>query len=189
MGFLEFLFGKPRNKEVYRQEVALLPSGGKALSRQASILDLKVGGVVTYDATDFIVRNRQVYESHGFEWYSFHLVDSISGKNLWIDAEDDDELEIVVGQAVNLDLELPIPNRVNCEGKSFKLDEHGFAKVLIESEDSQPKYAQVEYWDFYEESDEWTFGVEKWGGQIECSLGRYIEPFEIEILSFGKMDA
>jgi len=189
MGFLEFLFGKPQRKDIYRQEVALLPSGGKALSRQASILDLKVGGVVTYDTTDFIVRNRHVYESHGFEWYSFQLVDTVSGRKLWIDAEDDDELVIVVNESLEMDLELPIPNRLNCKGKSFKLDEHGFAKVLIESEDSTPKYAQVEYWDFYESSDEWTLGIEKWGGEIEVSLGRYIEPYEIEILSAGATHA
>ncbi|PIQ24563.1 hypothetical protein COW36_11135 [bacterium (Candidatus Blackallbacteria) CG17_big_fil_post_rev_8_21_14_2_50_48_46] len=190
MGLLEFLFGKPRSKENYQQNLpAPLVKSGKALTRQASVLDLQVGGVVSYDGTDFIVRNRHAYESHGFEWFSFHLIDTISGRKLWLDAEDDDELEMGISQEIDLELSGSIPSRLSWQGQTYRLDEHGFAKVLMESEDSTPKYAQVEYWDFYSSDEESALGVEKWGGDLEVSLSQAIEPYEITILALGPADA
>ncbi len=186
MGFFDFLFGKPKT---YQQTA--LGSGNRGLSTtstrrpEASILNVQVGGVITYNATDFVVRNRYVYENHGFEWYSFHLVDTISGQKLWIDAEDDDELEISLSQPVKIDLSLPMQTKLFHNGSSFYQDEHGYAKVLIESEDSEPHYAEVEFWDYSDDEDQQFLGVERWGNELEISLGHYIEPFELSILSTG----
>ncbi len=193
MGFLDFLFGKPKT---YQDKGGLLSSGsrGGALAnrhtvsprrREGNVLDLRLGGVVTYNATDFIVRSRYVYEDHGFEWFSFHLVDSISGEKLWIDAQDDDELEVVVSRPVKMNISAPVASRLVHEGITFHQDEHGYAKVLIESEDSDPRYSEVEYWDFYDDSDERVLGVERWGSDFEVSTGKYIEPYELTILSAG----
>ena len=58
--------------------------------------------------------------------------------------------------------------------------------MLIESEDSDPKYSEVEYWDFYDDEDEKVLGVERWGNDFEVSAGYYIEPYELTILSAGE---
>ena len=190
MGFFEFLFGKPKTYQ--HTERAALGSGNRSLSTsttrrrpEASILNVQVGGVISYNATDFVVRNRYVYEDHGFEWFSFHLVDTISGQKLWIDAEDDDELSVALSQPVKMDISLPMQSKLFHNGISFYQDEHGYAKVLIESEDSEPHYSQVEFWDFYDEEDEQFLGIERWGNELEVSVGHYIEPFELSILSTG----
>lgn len=180
MGFLEFLFGKPRQDRALVTHSPRLP-----MRRQPGVLGIRVGDVVTYDGTDFVVRNRYVYESHGFEWFAYHLVDTISGRKLWIDAEDDDELEVAVNQALKLDLKLPVPNQLSHDGRRYFLDEHGYAKVLIESSDSPPRYTEVEFWDFCDESEQHFLGVERWGNDLEASTGKSIEPFELIILSAG----
>jgi hypothetical protein len=185
MGFLDFLFGKPKKYEHSRSNVPALPGDPGRRSPQASILSIYVGDVVTYDTTDFVVRNRYVYENHGFQWFSYQLVDTISGRKLWIDAEDDDELEVAINEPLKMDLALPIPNKLFHAGRSYYLDEHGFAKVLIESEDSPPRYAQVEFWDFCDDSEEHFLGVERWENEIEVSTGRSIEPYELTILAAG----
>lgn len=193
MGFFDFLFGTPKTYQ--DTQSGTLGSGRRALSTstprrpEASILNVQVGGVITYNTTDFIVRNRYVYENHGFEWYSFHLVDSISGQKLWIDAEDDDELEIALSQPVKMALSLPMQTKLFHNGISFYQDEHGYAKVLIESEDSDPHYTQVEFWDYYDEAEQQFLGVERWGNELEVSVGHYIEPFELSILSTGGPNA
>ena len=191
MGFLSFLFGKPKTYD-HSSTTPALGSGTavtRARSSRATILDLRVGAVITYEATDYVVRNRYVYENHGWEWFSYHLVDTISGQKLWIDAEDDDELEVATARPVKMDLELPMADRLFYEGKTYHLDEHGFANVLVESEDSQPHYAKVEFWDFYDSSEEYFLGVERWGNELEVSVGKYIEPYELDILSAGGSDA
>lgn len=189
MGLLDFLFGKPKKYESHVVPVSAdgraLITHGRARTPEAAILDVKVGGVITYNATDFVVRNRHVYESHGFEWFSYQLVDTISGEKFWVDAEDDDELEVAICKTARLDLSLPLPEKIFFEGQSYYQDEHGYAKVLIESEDSEPRYTQVEYWDYYNDAEDKFIGVERWGGELEASAGHYIEPFELSILSAG----
>lgn len=193
MGLLDFLFGKPKQ---YKQSTAVAVGGSRALSQpnralnpEASVLDVRVGDVISYNATDFVVKQRYVYENHGWEWFSYHLVDTISEQKLWLDAEDDDGLEVAVNTPVKLDLKMPIPERLFVDGVTYHLDEHGYAKVLIESENSAPRYAEVEFWDFYDDSDEKSLGVERWGNDFEASVGRYIEPFELTILSVGGQNA
>lgn len=193
MGFFDFLFGKPKTYDQGGNALVSATQRGLAhrntvspRRRSGNVLDLRLGGVVTYNTTDFIVRSRYVYEDHGFSWFSFHLVDTISGEKLWIDAQDDDELEVAVVKPVRLSVSAPVASRLVHEGITYHQDEHGYAKVLIESEDSDPKYSEVEYWDFYDDEDEKVLGVERWGNDFEVSAGYYIEPYELTILSAGE---
>ncbi|HEY9844472.1 MAG: DUF4178 domain-containing protein [Candidatus Sericytochromatia bacterium] len=183
MGFLEFLFGKPRTEQ--RRDLPAVAGGSRALTPQASILDVRVGDVIGYEGTDYVVRNRHVFSSHGFDWFSFQLVDTISGQKLWIDAEDDDELEVAVSRPLDLPLTLPLPERLVHQGRSYALEEHGVARVLIESEDSTPHKTQVEFWDYCDDSEEHFLGIERWGDELEVSSGHAIEPFELTILAAG----
>ena len=194
MGLLDFLFGKPKTYDQRNTSAALTAGGGRSLAqrhtvsprqRKENVLDLRLGGGVTYNATDFIVRSRYVYEDHGFSWFSYHFVDSISGEKFWIDAQDDDELEVAVVKPIRLQVSAPVASRLVHEGVTYTQDEHGYAKVLIESEDSDPKYSEVEYWDFYDDDDEKVLGVERWGNDFEVTAGYYIEPYELTILSTG----
>ena len=183
MGLLDFLFGKARTSDA--PSLPARPGGSRALTAQASVLDVRVGDVITYDGIDYVVRNRHVFSSHGWEWLSFHLVDTISGQKLWLDAEDDDQLEVAVSRPIRLPLSLPLPDELVYEGRRYQLDEHGQARVLVESEDSAPHHSQVEYWDYCDNSENHFLSVERWGEELEASLGQSIEPYELTILSVG----
>ena len=195
MGFLDFLFGKPKR---YKHSTAMVSGSSsqalahkpnRALNPEASVLDIRVGDVISYNATDFVVKHRYVYENNGWEWFSYHLVDTISGQKLWLDAEDDDELEVAVNTPVKLDLSMPIPKRLFVDGVTYHLDEHGYAKVLVESENTAPRYTEVEFWDFYDDADERSLGIERWDNELEASIAQYIEPYELNILSIGGQHA
>lgn len=190
MGILDFLFGKPKSQDASRLPALHDSRGGaltsrRALTPEATVLDVRVGDVITYDTTDFVVRNRHVYKAHGFEWFSYHLVDTISGQKLWVDAEDDDELEVAVSRSVRLNLSLPLPEKIVHEGRTYYLDEHGHADVLIESQDSTPHRSKVEYWDYCDDSEDYYLGVERWGEELEASVAEAIEPYELTILAAG----
>lgn len=187
MGFLDFLFGKPKTYESSSGSRRGLPAvrSSSALTttqKKINVLRLLIGDVITYEATDYVVQSRYVYESHGFRWYSYHLVDSISGQKLWVDAQDEDELEVAVVEPVKMELSAPIPDSLFHDGRKYYLDEHGYANVSIETQDSEPRFVEVEYWDYYDDSEEYTLGVERWGNDIEVSAGEYIEPYELTIL-------
>lgn len=184
MGFLEFLFGKPRQERSTAPALVSRTARGPA-PRQPGVLGIQVGDVVSYDATDFVVRDRYVYESHGFQWYAYHLVDTISGRKLWIDAENDDGLEVAVNLPLRLDLSLPLPRQIHHAGRSYFLDEHGYARVLIESSDSPPRYSEVEFWDYCDDSEAHFLSVERWGNELEASTGQPIGDYELDILAAG----
>jgi hypothetical protein len=188
MGLLSFLFGQPRRRAPQLTEwtgtapvVIAPPTSGP--------LALRPGGVVSYDGTDFIVTGRQVCSAHGVEWYALHLEDTSSGRDIWLDLEDDDGLQLAVSEPLELSIPEPVPLRLNWEGHSYRLDEHGYARVLIESTSTPAHYVQIEYWDFYTSGSTLSLGVEKWGNQLEASLSRPIQPYELQILSAGPPDA
>ncbi len=185
MGLLDFLFGKPKTQDASRLPALHTGSSGvpvRALTPDASVLDLRVGDVVSYDGIDFVVRNRHVYSSHGFNWFSFHFVDTVSGQKLWVDAEDDDELDVAVSRSVRLNLTLPLPEQIEHQGRTYYLDEHGHAEVLIESQDSTPQRSRVEYWDYCDDTEDYYLSVERWGEELEVSVAQAIEPYELTIL-------
>ena len=187
MGLLAFLFGKPRQRDSDRPTQLVRLQAEKA--PLMGPLALQVGGVVSYDGTDFIVEARQCYSTHGFEWYALHLVDSISGRSFWLDAEDDDGLQLAIAEPIALEFSGPVPAQLSWEGQRYRLDEHGYARVLLESNSTPAHYAQVEYWDFYTNDSALSLGVEKWGNQLEASLSRPIQAYELQILSAGPPDA
>ena len=187
MGLLAFLFGKPRQRDAQgAMPLVRLQPEKTALTGP---LALQVGGVVSYDGTDFIVEARQSYSAHGFEWYALHLVDSISGRDFWLDVEDDDGLQLAIAEPIALEFSGPVPAQLSWDSQRYRLDEHGYARVLLESNSTPAHYVQVEYWDFYASGSSLSLGVEKWGNQLETTLSRPIQSYELQILSAGPPDA
>lgn len=180
MGFWSFLFGKPA--EYSPSALPALSSGSRGMMRQPDVLTIRIGDVVGYEGVDYVVRNRYTFNSHGFKWYSYHLVDVISNDKLWLDAEDDDELEVAISRSIDLNIPDQIPHEVTWNGEPFYQDEHGIANVYIESEASSPKHSNVEYWD-YANADETRFlCIERWGGEYEASVSEPIEAYKLTIL-------
>lgn len=181
MGIWSFLFGKPAQ---YTPSSALpaLASGSGGLLRQPNVLTIKLGDVVGYEGIDYVVRNRYTFNSHGFKWFSYHLVDVISNDKLWLDAEDDDALEVGISRSIDLDIPDPIPKEVVWDGERYYQDEHGMANVYIESEASSPKHSNVEYWDYANAAETKFLCIERWDGEYEASISEPIQPYQLTIL-------
>lgn len=194
MGLLDFLFGKPKTAAATDRLLPATVEPARALTSAATVLDVRVGDAISYDSLDYVVRNRHHYQASGWESFSYQLVDSVSGSRVWIDAEDDDELEITVSQEIDfelltgsdgsqLDTTVPLPERIVYEGTTYHRDEAGRVRVTVESEDSAPRTVDVQYWDYLAGDD--FLGIERWGDEFEASIGHAIEPYELNIFQAG----
>lgn len=168
MGFFDKLFG---NKDKEPKITKRTP------------FNLKVKDVVSYDLEDYIVIGKIVYRSSGYEWYDYHLDNG--SKKIWLSSEDDDEIILGIFEKINLSL-TDVPNQIEYNGETFKLDEHGKANIsLAEGRVGTKTGNNMEYWDF--ESDQGNFlSVEKWGNEIEVSYGYPIDPHELDFLPGGE---
>lgn len=176
MGFLDFLFGKPKT---YSANNSLTLTTSQ--NRKSGVLGLKLNDVVGFDGVDYIVKHCYTYSESGFEWFSFHLVDSVTGSKIWLAVEDDDELEIGFFRPIELDLKNRVPSKISFDGDTYVQDEHGNANVFIQNELGE-KFASVEYWEFWNDDDSSSLSVEKWGNELEVSIGKPIQEFELTIL-------
>lgn len=182
MGLLEWLFSKPSTQNE-QEDISFKSLKSNKDRKKVSVLNLRIGDIVSYDGIDYIIRNRMIYDSHGFKWFEYHLVDTITEKKVWLCVEDDDELEISICEIVDdFDIEEPIPKTILYRNEKFYLDEHDSATVYIESETGQEKSTQVEYWDFYTKDDEKGFSIERWGSEYEFSISHFIEEYQLSIL-------
>ncbi|MEM1349973.1 MAG: DUF4178 domain-containing protein, partial [Myxococcota bacterium] len=74
----------------------------------------------------------------------------------------------------------PIPEFVEYLGQRFRMTERGSARVNQQGHTGRKSGLNMQYFE-YEGSGDEMLSVEKWGGDIEVSLGREIRPVELEI--------
>lgn len=182
----------------YRRSVALesqkqLPPGfqsageftpASALSSEAegSLASLKIGDIVSYFDQDFVVEGKIDYNEDGWPWTCFMLVD---GKNVrWLAIEEDDQLDVSLWEKIDLDLGQSPPEFIDYEGERFRLVEHGSARVAQTGQTGRRTGLNMEYFE-YEGTSERGLSVEKWGREIEVSIGQSINPYSLEILPGG----
>jgi hypothetical protein len=167
--FWSWLFGLDKNKKKKKQK------------KKKGLLALEVGDVVIYDEDEYIVKNKYVYNDGGFIWYEYTLDDN--GRKLFLSVEEDDGLEIGVFEEAKLKVEEPIPEKVKYKGIKYELEEHGFAKVKVETENEDKEGIKVEYWDFESDDDEYDLlSIEKWNGsELEVTVGWSAKEYEFEI--------
>lgn len=177
MGFFDWLMGTPPEQKT----VPTRRAGPSANARRQSVFGIQVGDVVSYDDTDYLVKNKITYEEDGFYWYDYLLADSVTQDELWLSVEDDDGLSIGIFREIDLDGLPPVPRQLSYEGKSYRQVEHSHANVTLEREDAdRDTSSQVEYWDF--EGPGGTYmSVLRWGGNYEASVGTEIEEYQVKI--------
>lgn len=177
MGFWDWLMGTPTQQRD-------LPTKRKAIpaAKRASVFNLQVGDVVSYEEVDYVVKNKITYDDEGFTWYDYLLADSATDSELWLSAEDDDGIQIGIYKEIDLDVTFPpVPQRLTHEGKSYKQVEHSDARVEVEREDpTRSTQSRVEFWE-YEGPGERYITVSKWGGDYEASEGHAIKEYDIKI--------
>jgi hypothetical protein len=165
-----------------------------------TIKDARVGDVVSisgfgdeYDDVDFVIERRNRYESGGIEWYE--LKGAYRGRQVWIEWEDDDHLEITASSPerelrlsqVNLteedlarmDQEESRDNFLEWEGRRFYYRDSCEAFFYRDGTGAGEGFY---LWDFLDEAGEEFVSVEKWEGEpFAVFSGRTIQPYNVKV--------
>ncbi|SIS51885.1 DUF4178 domain-containing protein [Salimicrobium flavidum] len=170
MGFLKRLFSKKKD------------TAPEVKERHA--LNLEIGDIVTYDLADYEVVSKLTYRDGSYEWYGYQLLEGRNTK--WLSAEMDDELELGMYEKIHLSVQKPFPAKLEHEGRTYHKQEEGEAKVFGEGRSSNLQWDPVRYGDYLAEDEETMLSLEEWGSEIEVSLGRSLEEYELKIIAGSK---
>lgn len=178
MGIWEWLMGTPGG----------LRTTGKnnRFKRAKGPLSLQPGDIVSYEETDYQVEKVFAYSAAGFAWFDYLLFDAAKDERIWLSAEDDDGLELAIYRSLDWEVPDRIGKSITYEGRFFRLLEHGEADTRIEGDAQADKQTRVEYWDFSTSDEKSLLGIERWGGEIEASLGTPIKEYELKIYPRGE---
>lgn len=196
MGIFEWLFEKP--KRDYFDDIgscAVLEYQSKERFQTASstvkrsdinIMNMRVGDYVTYRSIDYYVRQRYLYKAGRYEWLAYQFSDTSRQNTLWLDVEEDDEVNIEMTKPVNIPTGVTVSTLKSqkpftYQGELYEYDEHGYAQVKIEKESRRWEEDTVEYWDYCNRSETQYISFEKWGEELEATIGHPIKDFELEI--------
>lgn len=196
MGILNWLFEKPRRNyfdNISSDDGAEPPKEGFDNAASApkrtdiNIMNIRVGDYVTFRSVDYYVRQRYLYKAGAYGWNSYQFSDSSNEKEMWLDVEEDDQVEINLVEDVKLPPEvdrkhLDSKKPIIIDNDKFIYDEHGRAQVKIETVDKKWNYASTYYWDYYNEDETKFLSVEMWdNSEIEASVGCPIKNYELDI--------
>ncbi|HET7658009.1 MAG TPA: DUF4178 domain-containing protein [Bacillales bacterium] len=166
MGLFSKMFGKEDDKP-------------KVLQRD--LFNIQVGDIVEFDLADYQVVGKMTFYDGGYEWYEYQLAGDHGSR--WLSSEMDDELELAIYEKIPLKVSEPIPKTIEWEGVRYELSEKGTARVQGEGRSQNGSGTDVHYFDYSDETEEKLLSVEIWGGDIEVSVGRPIEDYEIKIIA------
>ncbi len=182
-----------------KQEAAAVEKESLAVV-EATIRDARVNDIVSvvgfsadFDDVDFTIEKRNRYESHGFEWYE--LLGVHQGKQVWIEWEEDDALEISATSperkirlsALNLteddlarvDEEESTDNHIVWEGRNYFYQES--CEALFFKDCGGPGEGFY-LWDFATEDHEDLISIEKWEGEpFQVFSGKAIKPHNVKV--------
>lgn len=152
------------------------------LRRDARGIDprkIKVGDVIAHDGRDFLVRGTLALDEDGYAWQEHHLDDSTTRR--WLSVEDDEELEIVLWEAVEAPDLQPGPTDLTYEGTSFRRKEQGRARFTASGATGTAPSGTVEYADYSAGNRHLSF--ERFGsdGDWEIGLGHTVNERELDI--------
>lgn len=140
--------------------------------------NLQIDDIVDYDLVEYQVIGKIIYNEDGYTWYDYHLFDSKD--NLWLYAEDDDEVRLGLFKKLSADhklygiLQEGNPSVIEYEGINYSLIEEGSATIKVEGKVGARDDQRVRYWD-YETGNGNQISVEKWGNELEISVGREVK--------------
>lgn len=167
MGFLKNILGGKEDKPQVEKR---------------NLFNIKVGDIVTYDLEDYSVIGILEYDDEGWTWTCYYL-ESADNK-IWLSVEQDDDVEVGIFKKIRLPLDGKPKKELEYNGTMFYLEEKSDARIIRSEGQVGAKVGHwLNYWEYSDEEEEQYLSLEEWDGDLEASLGRYIEPFELEILA------
>lgn len=148
--------------------------------KERNLMTIQVKDIVLYFGDDYEVTAVIDWVEEGYSWKEYKL--SNKGKAFWMSVELDDGDIIAYFYEVkkNHDISLPLSKKLNFLGQDFFLEEKGHASGRISSELGTQNY-QCDYWDFLSKDEKSSLSVEDFNGELEVSLGEYLNNSQIEI--------
>jgi hypothetical protein len=185
-----FVFYK-KSKEMERSQASGQLGGGGFGNNQlgtdsggSNLMNLSLNDIVSYYDRDYIVEGRLDYREDGWHWIAYMLQDGDAIR--WLSVEQDDGLEVSLWREID---DAPISQRMNgrppetieYRGINFRLIEYGSAQVTQQGRTGRRSGMSCDYFD-YEGPQGEMFAIERWGNELEFSIGEEVEPYELDIL-------
>lgn len=180
VSFIFYSKAKKLEKQQESGDRRQLPGPDRQLDADAprTVMNLQVGDIVSYLGADYMVEGRLDYDDEGWTWVTYMLVDGAQIR--WLSVEEDDQLEVSLWDEANLDLSGKPPEFLEYEGQRFKMVEWGTARVSQTGKTGRKAGLNMEYFEYEGQGDRYL-SVEKWGNEIEVSVGEDINPYGLEL--------
>ena len=141
---------------------------------------LKVGDVVRYEASDYLVRGSLRFDEEGYTWAE-HLIGDGETQH-WLSVEDDEGISVVLWQRVGLAQLTGEPGAptVGHAGVAYQLHEQGQASYTAEGTTGTAPSGTLRYVD-YRGPDGQRLSCEQLGRSWEVSVGRTVTPRSVDV--------
>lgn len=179
-----------------------------------TVKDVKKGGVIRFDNTTCIVLGVSEYsetdesfrKKAGFSWFELTLRDLSSGKTLYLEWEEDDEVEVSITKAtlafrdilddMGSDLDgddfedlIEEEDSITYRGSEFRYDDDYHALYKRGGTGRDQKGDKVSFCDFLSLSGDACVTIERWKDgkdhSFEIFLSHSLDPRRIEVISLG----
>ncbi|MGV0401621.1 DUF4178 domain-containing protein [Corynebacterium uberis] len=135
------------------------------------------GAIVTYGATDYVVRGSVEVRQGYYVWHE-HMLDGGSGSE-WLSVDVSEGQLDLSWWTTRTDLQLTPAPQVTVDGVTYRKKESGVADFTTEGTTGLPESGSLEYWD-YQGPDGKLLGLERFGsGPWEVSVGRELRSGEV----------
>jgi hypothetical protein len=146
-----------------------------------TLMNMKVGDMVTYELEDYQIVGKLIFNDHGFQWFEYQL--ESTDRTFWLSVEMDDELEVSIYEKVQHKVSEPVPKKIELEGTVYYLDEKGSANVHGQGRSANVSGHTVRYFDFCDEEEDHYLSVEIWGSEVEVSTGIPANDYDFTIIA------
>lgn len=149
---------------------------------ERTVFNLRVGDIVQYAGTDWVVEGQLQYDDDGFIWLEYML--QADDRVRWLSVEEDDRLILGWLEAYpHLELPNPAqpPDRLVVDGVTYHQSESGQAKMTRIGNVLNRSAEACDYFD-YEAADKQMLSIERWDGDLEVYRGQEIAVYELSLL-------
>lgn len=149
-------------------------------SGERDLFTIQIGDIICYEGEDWCVEGRVIYDTGGYNWIEYLLLNKEEIR--WLSVQQDDLLEVLWFQPINsLNISMNPPAEIDFNGHSYKCIESGNATIKWEGNTRNKQESICSYYD-YETEDNQVLAIEIWGSEIEVMRGEKINPRSLNIL-------
>lgn len=188
-----------RNFEGRLVLVRALPAPlSKAEQLKRSIKNVGPGDCLSLDGEFFFIEEKSRYKEGSSQWFELRLVSLLAGEIVFLEWEEDDEIEISLWRGArsklcDLNLTAGDLRRFDDEergsfmyqGLVYTYDESDEA-IWFQGNVPNAKGRKLYYWDFSQRDGRRLISVERWGDEYEVCFGSRVDPRLIVVIAQAK---